>query len=267
MTDAMPTPTPPTMRHRIRSHMPVTRPEPIALAASSRAATCMVRTRPRRSASVPAYQAPAAEPSRAQDTARPILAASSSKPPRMASTAPLITAVSNPNRKPPSAAAAAINTMRAVARCSSARSTGVSRVLMRSSPEGPKDDSGASLAVAAFGVRLNTYAWRAGTPRRPMVMLRAPAVPEVFAAVSKAKATSIDIAHLAGVSQATVSRALRGSPLVSEETRERIRAAAEQLNYKVDKNASNLRLQHSGALALLLFEDPTTDGSNINPRS
>ena len=83
--------------------------------------------------------------------------------------------------------------------------------------------------------------------------------------MSKAKATSIDIAHLAGVSQATVSRALRGSPLVSEETRERIRAAAEQLRYKVDKNASNLRLQHSGTLALLLFEDPTTDGSNINP--
>lgn len=83
--------------------------------------------------------------------------------------------------------------------------------------------------------------------------------------MSKAKATSIDIAHLAGVSQATVSRALRGSPLVSEETRERIRAAAEQLRYKVDKNASNLRLQHTGTLALLLFEDPTTDGSNINP--
>ena len=83
--------------------------------------------------------------------------------------------------------------------------------------------------------------------------------------MSKAKATSIDIAHLAGVSQATVSRALRGSPLVSEDTRERIRAAAEQLRYKVDKNASNLRLQHSGTLALLLFEDPTTDGSNINP--
>ncbi|NUR23269.1 LacI family DNA-binding transcriptional regulator [Frateuria sp.] len=96
-------------------------------------------------------------------------------------------------------------------------------------------------------------------------MLSAPAVPEVPQHVSKAKATSIDIAHLAGVSQATVSRALRGSPLVSEETRERIRAAAEQLNYKVDKNASNLRLQHSGTLALLLFEDPTTDGSNINP--
>ena len=57
----------------------------------------------------------------------------------------------------------------------------------------------------------------------------------------KGKATSIDIAHLAGVSQATVSRALRGSPLVNEETRRRIQAAVEQLNYKVDKNASNLR--------------------------
>ncbi|GAA0889673.1 LacI family DNA-binding transcriptional regulator [Rhodanobacter soli] len=81
----------------------------------------------------------------------------------------------------------------------------------------------------------------------------------------KAKATSIDIAHLTGVSQATVSRALRGSPLVNEETRRRIQAAAEQLNYKVDKNASNLRRMHTGTLALLFFEDPTADESHINP--
>ncbi|MFZ0869450.1 MAG: LacI family DNA-binding transcriptional regulator [Rhodanobacter sp.] len=81
----------------------------------------------------------------------------------------------------------------------------------------------------------------------------------------KGKATSIDIAHLAGVSQATVSRALRGSPLVNEETRRRIQAAVEQLNYKVDKNASNLRRMYSGTLALLLFEDPTVDESHINP--
>ncbi|WP_239537780.1 LacI family DNA-binding transcriptional regulator [Dyella mobilis] len=70
---------------------------------------------------------------------------------------------------------------------------------------------------------------------------------------------------MTGVSQSTVSRALRGSPLVSEETRQRIKAAADQLNYKVDKNASNLRSQHSGTLALLLFEDPTADESHINP--
>ncbi|HTM29297.1 MAG TPA: LacI family DNA-binding transcriptional regulator [Rhodanobacter sp.] len=81
----------------------------------------------------------------------------------------------------------------------------------------------------------------------------------------KAKATSIDIAHLTGVSQATVSRALRGSPLVNEETRQRIQAAADQLNYKVDKNASNLRRMHTGTLALLFFEDPTADESHINP--
>ena len=79
------------------------------------------------------------------------------------------------------------------------------------------------------------------------------------------KATSFDIAFLAGVSQPTVSRALRGSPSVSEETRQRVLEIASQLNYKVDKNASNLRFQRSNTLALLLFEDPTSDDSAINP--
>lgn len=81
----------------------------------------------------------------------------------------------------------------------------------------------------------------------------------------KGKATSLDIAHHAGVSQSTVSRALRGSPLVNEETRRKVAEVARQLNYKVDKNASNLRAQHSATLALLLFEDPTSDESQINP--
>src|SRR4029077_14768976 len=66
-------------------------------------------------------------------------------------------------------------------------------------------------------------------------------------------------------SQPTVSRALRGSPRVSEETRKRVLAVAQQLNYKVDKNASNLRFQRSSTLALLIFEDPTSDDSAINP--
>lgn len=79
------------------------------------------------------------------------------------------------------------------------------------------------------------------------------------------KPTSFDIAELAGVSQPTVSRALRGSPTVSEATRLRVQEIARQLNYKVDKNASNLRSQHSNTLALLLFEDPTPDASMINP--
>jgi DNA-binding LacI/PurR family transcriptional regulator len=85
-----------------------------------------------------------------------------------------------------------------------------------------------------------------------------------FKAMSQ-KATSFDIAQLAGVSQPTVSRALRGSPTVSESTRKRIEAIAQQLNYTVDKHASSLRTQESHTLALLFFEDPTNDDSLINP--
>ena len=81
----------------------------------------------------------------------------------------------------------------------------------------------------------------------------------------KGKATSLEVALRAGVSQPTVSRALRGSPTVNEATRKRIQAIAEELNYKVDKNASNLRAQHTDTLALLFFEDPTLDDSLINP--
>ncbi len=81
----------------------------------------------------------------------------------------------------------------------------------------------------------------------------------------KTKATSIDIAHRAGVSQATVSRVLRGSPLVNAQTRKRVEDVAKELNYKVDRHASSLRTQRSGTLALLLFEDPTPDDSHINP--
>ena len=79
------------------------------------------------------------------------------------------------------------------------------------------------------------------------------------------KITSFDIAHRAGVSQATVSRALRDSPLVNPETRNRIKKIARELNYQVDRTASGLRSQHSNTLALLLFEDPTSDDSQINP--
>jgi DNA-binding LacI/PurR family transcriptional regulator len=81
----------------------------------------------------------------------------------------------------------------------------------------------------------------------------------------KSKTTSFDIAYRAGVSQSTVSRALRNSPLVNEETRKRIQAIAKEMHYTVDKNASNLRSQHSDTLAVLLFEDPTSDDSQINP--
>jgi DNA-binding LacI/PurR family transcriptional regulator len=79
------------------------------------------------------------------------------------------------------------------------------------------------------------------------------------------KPTSFDIAQRAGVSQPTVSRALRGHPSVSEATRLRIEAIAAQMNYAVDRNASRLRSQTTNTLALLFFDDPTPDDSHINP--
>jgi DNA-binding LacI/PurR family transcriptional regulator len=79
------------------------------------------------------------------------------------------------------------------------------------------------------------------------------------------KTTSFDIAFHAGVSQATVSRALRDSPLVNEETKKKVKDFARKLNYQVDQHAAALRSQRSHTIALLLFEDQTTDDSQINP--
>ena len=77
--------------------------------------------------------------------------------------------------------------------------------------------------------------------------------------------TSRDIADLAGVSQATVSRALRNSPLVREETRHRIQAIARELNYYVNRNAAGLRTHQSNTIALLLFDETGGAQTQINP--
>lgn len=79
------------------------------------------------------------------------------------------------------------------------------------------------------------------------------------------KPTSFDIAQRAGVSQPTVSRALRGHPSVSEATRKRIEAIAAQLNYTLDEHASRLRSRTSKTLALLFFEEVAPEDSSINP--
>jgi DNA-binding LacI/PurR family transcriptional regulator len=77
--------------------------------------------------------------------------------------------------------------------------------------------------------------------------------------------TSRDIADLAGVSQATVSRALRNSPLVRKETRERVLRIARELNYFVNRNAAGLRTHHSKTIALLLFDETGGADAQINP--
>ncbi|MFU8873475.1 LacI family DNA-binding transcriptional regulator [Micromonospora sp. SL4-19] len=61
-----------------------------------------------------------------------------------------------------------------------------------------------------------------------------------------------DVARLAGVSTATVSRALRGLPTVSAATRRRVLAAAEQLQYAVSPNASRLAGGKTGTVAIVV---------------
>ena len=55
-----------------------------------------------------------------------------------------------------------------------------------------------------------------------------------------AKATIEQVAAAAGVSVATVSRALRGLPHVAESTKAKVRAAAASLDYVADPNAAGL---------------------------
>lgn len=61
-----------------------------------------------------------------------------------------------------------------------------------------------------------------------------------------------DVARLAGVSTATVSRALRGLPTVSAATRRRVLAAAEKLQYAVSPNASRLAGGRTATVAVVV---------------
>lgn len=60
------------------------------------------------------------------------------------------------------------------------------------------------------------------------------------------------IASIAGVSTITVSRALRGSDLVKEKTREKIQAIAAQQGYRFNISARNLRLRSSHSVAVVI---------------
>jgi LacI family transcriptional regulator len=67
--------------------------------------------------------------------------------------------------------------------------------------------------------------------------------------------TSEQVAQLAGVSRATVSRALNGSARVSDEAKKRVDAAIAALGYEPDVVAQSLVRQRSQVIALSLFAE------------
>ena len=68
--------------------------------------------------------------------------------------------------------------------------------------------------------------------------------------------TQNQIARLSRVSQATVSRVLRGDPRVNEELRQRVLAVIEKHGYVPDARAQSLRSQRSGILGLVVHRSP-----------
>ncbi len=72
------------------------------------------------------------------------------------------------------------------------------------------------------------------------------------------KNTSIDVAKLAGVSQATVSRTLNNPESVSEETRSRVMNAARELNYLPNAIARSLVSNKTNMIGVIVdhFENP-----------
>lgn len=77
--------------------------------------------------------------------------------------------------------------------------------------------------------------------------------------------TAHQIAAMLGVSQPTVSRALRGDKKVNEQTRLKIVELAKELNYSVDHNALRLRTQQTFSIALVILCRRGENKANINP--
>jgi len=80
----------------------------------------------------------------------------------------------------------------------------------------------------------------------------------------RARITSFDVAEAAGVSQSTVSRALAGSPAITEETRARVEAAAASLGYHVDARAARLRSGRTGTLAIVVIGRAGLDPTRVS---
>jgi DNA-binding LacI/PurR family transcriptional regulator len=69
-----------------------------------------------------------------------------------------------------------------------------------------------------------------------------------------ARTTLMDVARHCGVSRATVSLVLNGSPLVADQTAERVRQAMSELGYVYNRAAAALRTRRSDAVGVVMTQ-------------
>jgi LacI family transcriptional regulator len=70
----------------------------------------------------------------------------------------------------------------------------------------------------------------------------------------KRNVTIVDVAKQAGVSIATVSRALSGRGYASPDVKERVRQAARQLNYRFNATARSLKVKRTNTIGLIITD-------------
>ena len=79
---------------------------------------------------------------------------------------------------------------------------------------------------------------------------------------SSGRIQMVDVASIAGVSAATVSRALSGNPSIPKATRDRIAEIAKSMGYKVNHSAANLRRGQTSSIGVVVLvgdEQPISD--------
>ncbi|MEE3624859.1 LacI family DNA-binding transcriptional regulator [Nitrospirillum sp. BR 11752] len=89
-----------------------------------------------------------------------------------------------------------------------------------------------------------------------------PALPD---GADAGRLTMADLAAKAQVSIITVSRALRDSPAVREDTRRRIQELAREMGYRFNATARNLRLQRSHTIAVVVDMTPSPERPMSGP--
>jgi len=71
--------------------------------------------------------------------------------------------------------------------------------------------------------------------------------------------TMLDIAEIVGVSESTVSRALKDSPLISQKTKDKIQKIASEHQFSINRSAQNLSQQKPNAIVVIVNLDFETE--------